>query len=100
MSAENGMSRRAMLVKLGLLLNGIVGAVLAVPIVRYLVSPVTRGRKIGYESCLALGGLEQFPVCPACLPPHRKPAVYARDGKTPHKRILVPNVDDKNFHIF
>ena len=36
MSAENGMSRRAMLVKLGLLFNGIVGAVLAVPIVRYL----------------------------------------------------------------
>jgi len=39
MSAETGMSRRAMLVKIGLLLNGIVGVVLAVPIVRYLVSP-------------------------------------------------------------
>ena len=28
--------------KLGLLLNGIVGIFLAVPIVRYLLSPVTR----------------------------------------------------------
>ena len=39
-----------MLVKLGLLFNGIVGAILAVPIVRYLLSPVTRGRRPGYES--------------------------------------------------
>jgi hypothetical protein len=42
MSEETGISRRAMLVKLGLLLNGIVGAALAVPIVRYLLSPVIR----------------------------------------------------------
>jgi len=38
-----------MLVKLGLFLNGIVGAVLAVPIGRYLLSPVTRQKKSGYE---------------------------------------------------
>ena len=62
MSAENGMSRRAALVKLGLFLNGIVGAALAVPIVRYLLSPVIREKKIGYESWLSLGGLEQFPA--------------------------------------
>ncbi|PYL27278.1 MAG: (2Fe-2S)-binding protein, partial [Verrucomicrobia bacterium] len=37
MSEENGMSRRAMLVKLGIVLNGIVGAALAVPIVRFLL---------------------------------------------------------------
>src|ERR1700674_1183594 len=62
MSEENGMSRRVMLVKLGILLNIIVGAVLAVPIVRFLFSPVTREKKFGYESCLSLGGLEQFPA--------------------------------------
>src|SRR5438132_9377956 len=60
MSEENGMSRRAMLVKLGIVLNGIVGAALAVPIVRFLLSPVTREKKFGYESWLSLGGLEQF----------------------------------------
>ena len=42
MSAENGMSRRVALVKLGVFLNGVVGVLLAVPIVRYLLSPVTR----------------------------------------------------------
>ena len=50
-----------MLVKLGLLFNGVVGVVLAVPIVRYLLSPVIREQKTGYESWLSLGGLEQFP---------------------------------------
>ena len=49
MSAENGISRRAALVKLGVFLNGIVGVALAVPIVRYLLSPVTREKRFGYE---------------------------------------------------
>ena len=64
MTTSTGTSRRALLAKLGLLFNGIVGAILAVPILRYLLSPVTRGRKPGYESWLSLGGLEQFPVEP------------------------------------
>ncbi len=79
---RNGMSRRAMLVKIGLLLNGIVGVVLAVPIVRYLVSPVTRERQIGYESWLSLGGLEQFPAGQTRLATYRNPAVNAWDGET------------------
>src|SRR5712671_1076438 len=100
MSAENGMSRRAMLVKMGLLLNGIVGAALAVPIVRYLVSPVTRERKIGYQSWLALGGLEQFPVGQTRLATYRNPVVNAWDGKTADIACWVRNVDDQTFQVF
>jgi len=37
-------------VKIGIFLNGFVGVILAVPIVRYLLSPVARERKAGYES--------------------------------------------------
>ena len=37
-----------MLVKIGMVFNVIVGAILAVPIVRYLMSPVARGRTGGY----------------------------------------------------
>jgi hypothetical protein len=39
MTAPDGLSRRRVLVKLGLLFNGAVGAILAVPIVRYILSP-------------------------------------------------------------
>ena len=47
MSNEKDLSRRAMLVKIGMLFNVTIGAILAVPIVRYLVSPVSRGRRGG-----------------------------------------------------
>ena len=100
MSAETVVSRRAMLVKLGLLLNGIVGAVLAVPIVRYLVSPVTRERQIGYESWLSLGGLDQFPAGQTRLATYRNPAVNAWDGETADIACWVRNIDDQNFQVF
>ena len=61
MTGENSTPRRALLAKIGLFFNGIIGAALAVPIVGYLLSPVTRERKPGYLSWLSLGRLEQFP---------------------------------------
>ena len=44
------LSRRGMFLKFGILFNGVVGVLLGVPIVRYLLSPVARGRKESYES--------------------------------------------------
>jgi len=82
MTAENGISRRAALVKLGVFLNGIVGVALAVPIVRYLLSPVIQGKKIGYESWLSLGRLEQFPSGQTRLATYKNPVVNAWDGET------------------
>jgi quinol---cytochrome c reductase iron-sulfur subunit, bacillus type len=100
MSEENNISRRAMLVKLGLFLNGIVGVVLAAPIVRYLLSPVTRGKKTGYESWLSVGGLEQFPAGQTRLASYRNPVVTASDGETANIACWVRNVDDQNFQVF
>src|SRR6202048_4082324 len=99
-SAENGMSRRAMLVKLGLLLNGIGGALLAVPIVRYLLSPVIREKKFGYESWLSLGGLERFPAGQTRLATYKNPVVNAWDGETADIACWVRNVDDQTFQVF
>src|SRR6202040_1596443 len=99
-SAESGMSRRAMLVKLGLLLNGIVAAFLAVPIVRYLLSPVIREKKFGYESWLSLGGLEQFPAGQTRLATYKNPVVNAWDGETGDIACWVRNVDDHIFQVF
>ena len=61
MTLTDGVSRRRMLMKLGILFNGVVGIILAVPIVRYILSPVIRARKPGYDSWLSLGSLSQFP---------------------------------------
>lgn len=100
MSAEPGVSRRAMLVKLGLLFNGIIGAVLAVPILRYLMSPISRGKRSGYESWLSLGDLNQFPAGQTRLATYRNPIVNAWDGETADVACWVRNVDDKNFQVF
>jgi quinol---cytochrome c reductase iron-sulfur subunit, bacillus type len=100
MSEENGMSRRVMLVKLGIFLNAIVGAALAVPIVRFLFSPVTREKKFGYESWLSLGRLEQFPAGQTRLATYRNPVVNSWDGETADIACWVRNVDGKTFQVF
>jgi menaquinol-cytochrome c reductase iron-sulfur subunit len=100
MMPSNETSRRTLLVKLGLLFNGVVGAILAVPIVRYLLSPVIRGRKRGYESWLPLGGLEQFPVSQTRLATYRNPGVNSWDGQTADIPCWVRNVDGQSFQVF
>ena len=86
--------------KLGILFNGIVGVFLAVPIVRYLLSPVIRERKPGYESWLSLGGLEQFPAGQTRLATYRNPLVNHWDGETANIPCWVRSVDDQNFQVF
>ncbi len=100
MSTENGVSRRAVLVKLGMFLNGVVGLFLAVPIVRYLLSPVAREKKFGYESWLSLGGLEQFPAGQTRLATYKNPIVNAWDGETADIACWVRNIDDHKFQVF
>src|SRR3979490_865262 len=100
MSEQQGRSRRTMLVKVGIVLNGIVGAALAVPILRFLLSPVTREKKFGYESWLSLGGLEQFPAGQTRLATYRNPVVNSWDGETGDIACWVRNVDDQTFQVF
>ncbi len=100
MSAETGTSRRTLLVKIGLLFNGVVGAALAVPIVRYLLSPATRGKDDGYQSWLSLGQLSQFPSGETRLATFRNPVVNPGDGKTADLPCWVRNVDGQKFQVF
>ena len=100
MSEENSMSRRALLMKIGLLFNGMIGVVLAVPIVRYLFSPIIRERKYGYESWLPLGRLEQFPAGETRLATYHNPVFNPWDGQTADIACWVRNLDDKNFQVF
>ena len=100
MTTLSGPSRRTLLVKISLLFNAAVGAVLAVPIIRYLLSPVTREQKPGYESWLALGQLQQFPQGETRLATYRNPMVNAWDGQTGDIPCWVRNVDGEKFQVF
>jgi menaquinol-cytochrome c reductase iron-sulfur subunit len=97
---ETGMTRRAMLFKLGLLFNGFVAAALAAPVVRYLLSPAIRERKTGYESWLSLGSLEQFPAGQTRLATFRNPVASSLDGETADIPCWVRNVDGHSFQVF
>jgi Rieske Fe-S protein len=97
---EAGMSRRTMLFKLGLLFNGLVAAILAVPILGYLLSPAIREKKSGYDSWVSLGGLEKFPAGQTRLATYQNPLVTPWDGQTAYIPCWVRNVDGQKFQVF
>src|SRR5580658_6520062 len=74
-------SRRAFLFKLSLLANGAVGAVLAVPIVGYLLGPAFK-KKSSDESWVGLGPVSIFPEGETRLATFRNPVTTAWDGQT------------------
>jgi len=100
MSLPDELSRRRMLMKLGILFNGAVGAVLGVPIVRYLLSPVIRERRPGYESWLSLGPLGQFPEGETRLASYRNPVANPSDGETANIPCWVRRVAGDKFQVF
>src|SRR5271163_2474344 len=100
MSLPDELSRRRMLMKLGILFNGAVGVVLGVPIVRYLLSPVIRERRPGYESWLSLGPLGQFPEGETRLASYRNPVANPSDGETANIPCWVRHVSGGKFQVF
>jgi Rieske Fe-S protein len=100
MTPPNELSRRGMLMKLGIVFNGAVGTILAVPMVRYILSPVIRERKPGYESWLSLGALSQFPAGQTRLATYRNPVMTPADGETANIPCWVRNVDGEKFQVF
>src|ERR1700736_324989 len=100
MTVPAGTTRRDLLMKIGIIFNGIVAAILAVPIVRYLLSPVAHERKGSYDSWVALGGLDQFPSGETRLATYRNLVVSPTDGDTADIACWVRNVDGQTFQVF
>ena len=100
MSNENVMTRRGLFAKIGILLNGLVTAALAVPIGRFLLSSITRGRADGYLSWVSLGPVSQFPEGETRLATFRNPYVMPTDGKTADTACWVRRVDANRFQVF
>jgi Rieske Fe-S protein len=89
-----------MFLKVSLLFNGIVGVFLAIPIVRYILSPVTRGRKSGYESWISLGSVDRFPPGQTRLATYRNPVANASDGETADIACWVRHTGGDSFQVF
>ena len=93
MSTDSTISRRALFMKLGILFNGLVAAALAVPVIRFLLSPIVRGRANGYLSWVSLGSVNQFPEGETRLATFQNPYVTPTDGKTAGTACWVRHIE-------
>ena len=92
-------SRRAFLFKLSLLINGAVGAVLAVPIVGYFLGPAMK-KGSSYNSWVALGAVSDFPEGETRLVDYRNPVTTLWDGETGDVPCWVRRVSGDTFQVF
>jgi len=100
MTLPDVMSRRALLVKLGILFNACVGVLLAVPIIRYLISPLVAGQKTPYEKWLSLGPITQFPQGQTRFATFTNPDIHPWDGKTSDSACWVRRIDSDHLQVF
>ncbi len=100
MQNDTMLSRRGVFMKLGILFNACVGATLAVPIGRFLLSSITRGRANGYLDWVSLGSVSQFPEGETRLATFRNPLVMPTDGKTADTACWVRRVEGQKFQVF
>jgi len=94
----SAVSRRWMLLKLGVLINAAVAVAVATPVVRYLLGPVKR--KGAYHAWIALGSIDQFPVSETRLATFENPFTDAWDGETAKTACWVRRIDATNFQVF
>ena len=100
MSESEGTSRRSVLMKLGLLVNGIAAAILAIPIVRYILSPASHAARGAYQSWIPLGSVSEFPAGETRLATYRNPIVNAWDGTTADIACWVRHIEGSSFQVF
>jgi Rieske Fe-S protein len=100
MSNENALSRRGLFMKLGILFNGLVATLLAVPMVRFVLSSVARGRVNSYLSWVPVGSVSEFPEGETRLATFRNPNLMPTDGKTVDTACWVRRVAGDQFQVF
>ena len=100
MENDDTITRRGLFMRLGILFNGLVAVVLAVPIVRFLLSAVARENQDEYLSWVTLGPVGQFPEGETRLATFRNPVVNASDGETANIPCWVRNIDGRSFQVF
>jgi Rieske Fe-S protein len=91
-------SRRWLLLKVGALFNAVVGIAVAVPVVKYLLSPVKPDDE--YKSWVSLGSVDTFPVGETRLAKFTNPVSRAWDGETDRVACWVRRISEKEFQVF
>jgi Rieske Fe-S protein len=90
-------SRRGFLLALGLALNAVAAALVAVPVVGYLLGPLRRRAE---QAWIPLGPLSQFPENQTRLATYRNPFVQPWDGETGNVPCWVRRLGGERFQVF
>ena len=91
-------SRRWLLFKAGIALNGAVGLVLAVPVLRYLLAPWRKDAS--FDSWTSLGPIETFPIGETRLAYYKNPSRNSWDGQTDNVACYVRRESASQFKVF
>lgn len=91
-------SRRWLLMKLGMGFNAVVGLALAVPVVGFILSPVKKDK--AYKSWVSLGKLGQYPVGTTRLATYVNPWRGPTDGQTDQTACWVHRSNQQEFTVF
>src|ERR1700688_1415817 len=97
---ERTLSRRGWLMKLGIIFNGLVAAALAMPVVGFILSSITRSKGNGYLSWVSLGPVSEFPEGETRLATFKNPNVMPTDGKTVDTACWVRRIEGDQFQVF
>ncbi len=98
MSEEKEVSRRSLLMKIGILLNGAVALLIATPVVVYLLGPIRSSG--GYKAWIDLGDASQFPIGQTRLASFVNPHSAPWDGATSKSACWVRRMQEQKFQIF
>jgi Rieske Fe-S protein len=91
-------SRRWLLLKVGAFFNAMVGIAVAVPVVKYLLSPVKSDD--AYKSWISLGAADSFPIGETRLAKFTNPVSLAWDGETDRVACWVRRIAATEFQVF
>ena len=91
-------SRRWLLLTVGAFFNALVGAAVAIPVVKYLLSPIKSDD--AYKSWVSLGSVDTFPVGETRLAKFTNPVSLAWDGETDRVACWVRRISQKEFQVF
>ena len=91
-------SRRWLLFKAAIALNGLVGVALAVPVLRYLLAPWKKDSS--FNSWVSLGAIDAFPVGQTRLATYRNPSSNPWDGQTDNVACYVRREGSDQFKVF
>jgi Rieske Fe-S protein len=82
----------------GAFFNGIVGIAVAVPVLKYLLSPVKSDD--AYKSWVSLGSVDAFPIGETRLAKFTNPSSREWDGETDRVACWVRRISGKEFQVF